>query len=238
MPKQNNLTFQDVLEQIRQGCVTLELRGACRSTLTSVGGTATHSVAQLMCSVQLQRRTARRWPRIDDAYTARVLQGTRSVTREPRTWVWRSRATPPSPRWTSDVRAAARSAGLAPRLHVRRGVRSALSAQTCRTRPAAYRRCVRRPRAAGNKIGDQGAKDLGVALKGNTTLTTLDLRGAWRGACSSRGATFTYVIGRFYDACAPPATGNGISAACLAPILKLLAANKARPPSQANASFF
>ena len=37
-------------------------------------------------------------------------------------------------------------------------------------------------RAAGNNIGDAGAKELAAALKPNKTLTTLELYGACRGA--------------------------------------------------------
>ena len=57
-----------------------------------------------------------------------------------------------------------------PRAH---GAR-ALAAPTPRVRPA--------PRASGNSIGDEGAKELAAALKANSTLTTLHLFCARRGA--------------------------------------------------------
>ena len=41
---------------------------------------------------------------------------------------------------------------------------------------------IRGARAAGNKIGAEGAKELAAALKTNATLTTLDLECACRGA--------------------------------------------------------
>ena len=51
-------------------------------------------------------------------------------------------------------------------------------------RPSARRTCPRRahglcaPRAAGNQIGPEGAKELAAALKINKALTELDLSGA------------------------------------------------------------
>ena len=68
------------------------------------------------------------------------------------------------------TRAGGGRAARQPRAHAAR----ALAAPTPRVRPA--------PRAADNKIGDEGAKELAAALKANATLTTLELSGACRGA--------------------------------------------------------
>ena len=62
------------------------------------------------------------------------------------------------------------------RTHTRTaGVRPAPSAQAARACRA------HTPRAAGNGIGTEGAKELAAALKGNAILTYLDLNGASRG---------------------------------------------------------
>ena len=137
-----------------------------------------------------------------------------------------------------------------PRAHAAR----ALAAPTPRVRPP--------PRAAGNEIGDEGAKELAAALKANATLTMLLLGGACRGAAlpTPAGRTAARACTRAGGAAcgapapsarrtrarrahtarapAPRAAGNKIKdQAALAAIESILEANKARPPASVRPAF-
>ena len=70
------------------------------------------------------------------------------------------------------------------RMHAcRRGACGAPAPSARRTRARrAHTARAPAPRAAGNSIGDEGAKELAAALKANATLTTLNLQGACRAA--------------------------------------------------------
>ena len=69
------------------------------------------------------------------------------------------------------------------RMHAcRRGVRRASPERTPHARPPRPHRACARPRAADNRIGDEGAKELATALKAYSTLTNLNLGCACRGA--------------------------------------------------------
>ena len=76
------------------------------------------------------------------------------------------------------------------RMHAcRRGACGAPAPSARRTRARrAHTARAPAPRAAGNGIGDEGAKELAAALKDNATLTTLPLNGAFRGAALCGGS--------------------------------------------------
>jgi len=137
----------------------------------------------------------------------------------------------------------------------RGGVRRAAPSVLPHALAAPHRACA--PRAAGNQIGDEGAKELAAALEANATLTTLNLRGACSGAppppprhrrtrarvqgggrAARRPARIAARARRAHRACAPRAAAYSIKdQAALAAIESILDANKARPPASVRRAF-
>ena len=144
------------------------------------------------------------------------------------------------------------------RMHVcRGGVRRAAPSVSPHALAAPTARAPRR--AAGNQIGDEGAKELAAALKTNTTLTHLGLGSACSGAPSppprhrrTRARTFA---GGGVRRAAPSVSPHARAAptaraprraadnydikdkAALAAIESILDANKARPPASVRRAF-
>ena len=181
----------EALEQIRQqGCTALSLGCACRETPTPRLTPPPNRARTHTRTAGVRPAPSAQAARACRAHTHRAPQAMGSAPRGPRSWLPRSRATRPSPIWTSMVRAAATPPHTHPR-HRRTRTRVQGERRARRAAPEGTRRMrsphphtarVPPPRSTGNEIGAEGAKELVAALMGNTTLTWLWFNSECRGA--------------------------------------------------------